>query len=193
MAVSFLSGSSVNLAVRVRRDLRTPKETQPTKGKLDAYREYLRSHHTAMDGGNCWGNGTVPGNMKRMDTLLLLMPPAWLVRIAVAAVWIHEGLWCKILGREKHELRIVEAVPRYGERFGRPFLTALGWIEFLLGLWVLSGWAPGLCALGQTVLLVALNANGLIWSRQLIQNPVGMVLKNFAFLVLCWVNAGLAG
>jgi uncharacterized membrane protein YphA (DoxX/SURF4 family) len=128
-----------------------------------------------------------------MDALLLVMPPVWLVRLAVAGVWIYEGLWCKILGREKNELRIVQAVPRLGERYGRAFLLALGWVELALGAWVLSGWAPGLCALVQTVLLVALNGNGLLFSRHLIHDPAGMVFKNFAFLVLGWVNAGLAG
>ena len=128
-----------------------------------------------------------------MDTLLLVMPPAWLIRVAVAGVWIYEGLWCKILGRGKDELRIVEAVPRYGERFGGAFLGALGWVELLFGLWVLGGWAPGASALAQTVLLVAINASGLLWSRHLIHDPAGMVFKNFAFLVLSWVNAGLAG
>jgi hypothetical protein len=41
------------------------------------------------------------------------------------------------------------------------------------------------------VLLVALNANGIAWSRHLIHDPAGMVVKNFAFLVLAWVAAGL--
>lgn len=126
-----------------------------------------------------------------MDALLL-MPPAWLVRVAVAAVWIYEGLWCKILGRAPNELRIVQAVPNYGARFGKPFLLTLGWVELALGLWVLSGIAPGLCALAQTVLLVGLNASGLLFSRHLIHEPGAMVLKNAAFLVLAWVNAGLA-
>ena len=127
-----------------------------------------------------------------MDSLLLLMPPAWLVRIAVAGVCIYEGLWCKILGQSENELRVVLAVPRYGAKFGRLFLMALGWVELVLGLWVLSSWAPGVCALAQTVLLVALNASGLLWSRHLIHDPGGMVFKNSAFLVLGWVNAGLA-
>lgn len=127
-----------------------------------------------------------------MDTLLLVMPPAWLVRVAVAGVWVYEGLWCKILGHATNEFRIVEAVPRYGAKFGRAFLVMLGWFELSLGIWVLFGWAPGVCALTQTVLLVALNANGLLWSRHLIHDPGGMVFKNFAFLVLGWVNAGLA-
>lgn len=127
-----------------------------------------------------------------MDSLLLVMPHEWLVRLAVAAVWIYEGLWCKILGQQPNELRIVEAVPRYGARYGRAFLLTLGWVELLLGLWVLSGWAAGMCALAQTVLLIALNGNGLLWSRHLIHDPAGMVFKNFAFIVLAWVNAGLA-
>ena len=127
-----------------------------------------------------------------METFLLLMPPPWLVRVAVAGVWIYEGLWCKVLGREKNELRIVQAVPHFGAKYGRAFLSALGWVEILIGAWVLSGWAPGVCALAQTILLLTLNANGLVWSRRHIHDPGGMVFKNFAFLVLCWVNAGMA-
>jgi len=98
----------------------------------------------------------------QLDTLLTVMPPPWLVQAAVAGVWVYEGLWCKILGRSENELRVVKAVPRYGEKFGPAFL------------------------------LVALNGNGLLWSRRHIHDPAGMVFKNFAFLVLAWVNAGLA-
>ncbi len=114
---------------------------------------------------------------------------SWIARIALAAVWIYEGLWCKLLGGQPNELVIVQAVPRYGPRFGRPFLLTLGWVEFALGLWILSGIAPVTCALAQTVLLVALNANGLLWSRRHIHDPAGMVVKNTAFLVLAWQTA----
>jgi len=124
--------------------------------------------------------------------MLTIMPALWLVRVAIAGVWIYEGLWCKILRRSPNELRVVQAVPRYGERFGALFLGTLGWVELTLGLWVLSGIAPGLCALAQTVLLVSLNSAGLTFSRGAIHDPAGMVFKNFAFLVLGWVNAGLS-
>ena len=30
--------------------------------------------------------------------MIALLPPIWLVRLAVAAVWLYEGLWCKLLG-----------------------------------------------------------------------------------------------
>jgi hypothetical protein len=67
----------------------------------------------------------------------------------------------------------------------------LGVVEVTLGLWVLSGAAPLLCVIAQTVLLVSLNVNGLIWARDVIHDPRGMIVKNFAFLVLAWVAASL--
>jgi len=120
-----------------------------------------------------------------------LMPPYWLIRIAVAGVWLYEGLWCKLLRGEPREFEVVKAVPKYGERFGAPFLLSLGAVEVTIGVWVLSGWLPFLCAVTQTVLLVSLNANGLMWSRHLIHDPRGMIVKNFAFLILAWVAAAV--
>jgi uncharacterized membrane protein YphA (DoxX/SURF4 family) len=123
----------------------------------------------------------------------LLLPPFWLIRVAVAAVWLYEGLWCKLLRGQPHEFEVVAAVPRFGPRFGAPFLRMLGVVEVLVALWTLSALAPILCAAFQTVLLVALNASGLLFARQIIPDPGGMVVKNFAFLVLVWVCAGVPG
>ena len=120
-------------------------------------------------------------------------PPFWLIRVAVAAVWFYEGLWCKLLGGQPHELEVVTAVPYFGPRIGALFLKMLGVVEVALGVWVLTAFAPQACAVAQTLLLVTLNANGLIWSRHIIHDPGGMVVKNFAFLVLAWVAAGLPG
>ena len=121
------------------------------------------------------------------------MPPAWLIRAAVAAVWLYEGLWCKLLGGDPNQRKVVEAVPHWGPRIGVPFLMALGVVELSLGVWALSGIAPFASALAQTILLVSLNANGLLWSRHLIHDPAGMVVKNAAFLVLAWVASSLPG
>lgn len=121
-----------------------------------------------------------------------LLVPVWLVRAAVAVVWLYEGLWCKLLGGDPNQLAVVQAVPRLGPAVGAMFLRALGVVEVAMAAWVLSGLAPVACAIAQTALLVALNANGIAWSRRLIHDPAGMVVKNFAFLVLAWVAAGLA-
>lgn len=120
-----------------------------------------------------------------------MIPPKLLIRGAVAGVWLYEGLWCKLLGQEPRQAEIVENVPFLSPGAARMFLKVLGLAEVGLGLWALSGIAPVLCALAQTILLVTLNANGILWSRGLIHDPAGMVVKNFAFLVLAWVSAGL--
>jgi hypothetical protein len=130
---------------------------------------------------------------RAMKDVLLGQPPLLLLRVAVSAVWLYEGLWCKLLGRERHQVQVVESVPIFGPRFGRLFLLGLGLVETALAIWVLSGWLPGLCALTQTALLVALNANGLLWARHVIHDPAGMVVKNVSFLLLGWTAAALAG
>ena len=56
-------------------------------------------------------------------------------------------------------------------------------------MWALSDFSPLVCALVQTALLISLNACGLLWARRIIHDPAGMVVKNFAFLVLVWVSA----
>ena len=121
-----------------------------------------------------------------------MMPSLWLIRAAIAAVWLYEGLWCKLLGGEPRQLQVVEAVPRFGPRIGGLFLKALGAVETAVALWALSGIAPFWCALAQTVLLVALNTSGVVFARHIIHDPPGMLVKNFAFLVLAWVSAGLS-
>jgi len=125
--------------------------------------------------------------------IAIAFPPLAVIRASVAAVWLYEGLWCKILGRVRSQVDVVTAVPRLGPRFGLPFLKALGLVEAALAVWVVTGAAPGLCAVVQTALLVVLNVNGLVWARGIIHEPAGMVVKNAAFLVLVWVCGAIPG
>lgn len=118
-----------------------------------------------------------------------LLPPLWLIHGAVAAVWIYEGLWCKLLNGEPRQIEVVRAVPRFGASIGVLFLKTLGVIELALAAWILSGISPVPCAAAQTGLLIALNTCGLIWSRHIIHDPAGMIVKNIAFLTLAWVSA----
>ena len=122
-----------------------------------------------------------------------LLPPLWLIHVAVAAVWFYEGLWCKLLNGQPRQQRVVEAMPLHGPRIGSKLLRLLGVVETAIGFWVLTGIDPILCAAVQTGLLVTLNVCGLMWARRLIEDPGGMVVKNFAFLVLTWVSASFPG
>jgi hypothetical protein len=127
-----------------------------------------------------------------MHDVSLDLPPLLVIRSAVAGVWLYEGLWCKVLGRERHQLLVVEAVPKLGSLLGRRFLLALGGAEIVLAAWVMSGVTPGLCTITQSALLVLLNANGLLWARHIIHDPAGMVVKNASFLLLAWVQAAMS-
>lgn len=119
------------------------------------------------------------------------MPPLWLLQAAVAAVWLYEGLWCKVLARSPHEFEVVAQVPFLAPSTSHALLRLLGVLEALLGAWVLIGWQPVAAALVQTGLLIGLNASGIYFSRDRIPDPAGMVVKNAAFLVLAWATAGL--
>ena len=118
-----------------------------------------------------------------------LLLPLWLIHVAVAAVWFYEGVWCKLLNGQPRQVRVVEAMPLYGPQLATTLLKLLGLVETAIGIWVLTGIALIICAVVQTLVLVTLNACGLLWARRLIDDPAGMVIKNFAFLVLVWVSA----
>jgi uncharacterized membrane protein YphA (DoxX/SURF4 family) len=120
------------------------------------------------------------------------MPPLLLLRAAVAAVWLYEGLWCKLLKGVPHQEDVVAAHPLFGPKLAKTFLELLAAVEIGLAVWVMAGWQPGAAALAQTILLIVMNANGLLFARHIIPDPGGMVVKNAGFLVLAWVTAAQA-
>jgi uncharacterized membrane protein len=120
------------------------------------------------------------------------MPPLWLLQVAVAAVWLYEGLWCKVLARSPHQFEVVEQVPFLAPSTSHALLRVLGVVETALAVWVLAAWQPIAAAAVQTALLVGLNSAGIYFSRQRIPDPAGMVVKNAAFLMLAWVTASVA-
>src|SRR4051812_28892122 len=103
-------------------------------------------------------------------------------RLAVALVWLYQGLWCKLLARCPGHLAIVQAVPGLGGRAGACVVLGLGAAETGLALWVLSGRWPFLAAAAQTALLVGMNGGGLLWGRGHIADPGAMITQNLAFL-----------
>ena len=118
------------------------------------------------------------------------MPDPKLICLFIALVWLYEGLWCKVLGGVPRHLAVISSVPFIGPAGSRAALIALGLVECGIAAWVLSGHRMRQAAIVETVLLVAMNAGGLIWAWRLIPDSPGMVLQNFAFLMLIWVATG---
>jgi uncharacterized membrane protein YphA (DoxX/SURF4 family) len=118
-----------------------------------------------------------------------ITPDSVLARASIALVWLYEGLWCKLMGGATRQAALIATVPFLSAAAARAALIALGLAECAIAAWVLSGRHMRLAALVQTVLLVFMNAGGLIWAWRLIPDPGGMIVQNFAFLVLIWIVA----
>jgi hypothetical protein len=117
--------------------------------------------------------------------------PSPIIRIPVASVWLYQGLWCKVLGRVPHQEAVIGAVPFFSPATAHALLIALGLLESLFAVWVLTGIRPRLAATAQTILLVAMNTGGVMWASSVIQDPIGMLFQNLAFLTLVWIVAGV--
>src|SRR5580704_8969860 len=96
------------------------------------------------------------------------VPEQKLIRLSIALVWLYQGLWCKVLGRSAGHVAVISAVPFIGATGSRVALILLGLVECSIAVWVLSGKRTQQAAIVQTVLLVAMNAGGLIWAWHLI-------------------------
>lgn len=77
------------------------------------------------------------------------------LRLAVAATWLYQGLYLKLLLRDSHSLKMVAAT--FGNAHSSITLTLLGVGETLLGLSVLIGLWTRPLAIFQIILLLAMN------------------------------------
>jgi uncharacterized membrane protein YphA (DoxX/SURF4 family) len=109
------------------------------------------------------------------------------LRIATALVWFVFGLGFKILGLVPRHRMIVAAIA--GESLADPLTYVVGAAEVAIGIWILSGAWPRLCATVQTIAIAAMNAVELTLARELLLAPIPMVCANAAFLAVGWYCA----
>lgn len=110
-------------------------------------------------------------------------------RMAIAAVWLYQGGWCKLVRPSERHLAIVAGLPLVGPRRARAVLSVIGASEVGLALWVLSGRAPRLAAAAQTAALGAMNGGGLVFSSKEIPDAGAMLTQNLALITLIWSSA----
>ena len=119
------------------------------------------------------------------------LPPDWLIRGAVAAVWLYEGILVQVAEKAAARIRsrCDRSLFRIAHRHG---------ISAVLG----RGGGRDRRLVVERIRSHRLRnssdraadrpeRNGLLWARRILHDPAGMIVKNFAFLVLVWVSAGL--
>ena len=112
-----------------------------------------------------------------------------MARFAVAAVWVYEGVWAKVLDREPMQRRILAGLPGVGERRARPATVALGILETAAAAWVLAGRAPRATALAQTAVVAAMGEAARRWAREEVTDHRALLLQHAAFVTLVWLAA----
>jgi len=104
--------------------------------------------------------------------------------ILLAAVWLMNGIYAKVLGRVPRHQAIVARF--FGENHSRLLTRLIGIGEIGMALWILSGWERPWCFAAQAVILVSMNTLELMRARDLLLSPIGMPIANFGLLVLAW-------
>jgi hypothetical protein len=104
--------------------------------------------------------------------------------LLIGAVWIFHGVYIKIFnGIPRHRLIVGKIL---GTAVAGKATLAIGMLELLVGLWVLSGWEPTACASVQTLAICGMNMLEIALARELLVSALGMVALNLAFLALVW-------
>lgn len=109
------------------------------------------------------------------------------LRIGTACVWILFGLVFKVLHVVPRHEKIVAAV--IGPDWAGPVTVGIGAAEGCMGLWILSGRRPLLCASTQTVAIVGMNVLELGFASEHLLAPIAMPCANAVFLGLGWFLA----
>lgn len=107
----------------------------------------------------------------------------WL-RVAVALVWLYQGLWHKIIAVDARHLEIVASAHSFLPP--RLALGMIGGLETLFAISVLASWRQRLFAWLQIGMLVAMNAAGILFAGDKIPDIGGMLTMNLVFALAIW-------
>jgi hypothetical protein len=110
-----------------------------------------------------------------------------LLRFCIGAVWMANGLWCKVLDGVPRHREIAQRI--LGDEAGRFFIGLIGVAECALGLWVWLGWRRRWSGWLQIAAVAAMNAlefwrapDLLLWGRW------NQLFALFFIIVVWWVH-----
>ena len=106
-------------------------------------------------------------------------------QVAIGSVWVFHGVYSKLLnGIPRHRLIVGKIL---GAKRAQNATRIVGILEFLLGVWVFTGW--------QTVWMrsnserrrsFTMNSIEILLARELLISAIGMLILNIGFLSLVW-------
>lgn len=102
----------------------------------------------------------------------------------IAAVWVANGLFCKVLNLVPRHEQIVARI--LGNEYSRPLTILIGISEILMAIWIMSGIKPRWNAITQMIIIGTMN------TLEFILAPDLLLWKKFnavfAFLFICFIG-----
>nr|HNH61125.1 DoxX-like family protein [Cyclobacteriaceae bacterium] len=77
------------------------------------------------------------------------------LKMLISLVWLINGLFCKVLNFvPRHQLIVTRIL---GDDFSNLITLAIGFLEILMFVWILSGIKSRLCAILQIIIVLTMN------------------------------------
>lgn len=116
------------------------------------------------------------------------MPLYRLVTFLIAAVWLANGLLCKVLLLVPRHAAIVARI--LGPAYAEPLTRLIGVSEIVMAAWVLSGWQRRWCAAAQIALVLSMNTLEAILAPDLLLWGRANALFAGLFCLLIYFHSG---
>ncbi|MDE5451194.1 hypothetical protein BAX94_12920 [Elizabethkingia meningoseptica] len=78
-----------------------------------------------------------------------------IISYSIAAVWLVNGLFCKVLNFVPRHREIVANI--IGHEYSKSFTIIIGFAEILMAVWILTGWKSRLNAITQSIVIATMN------------------------------------
>jgi uncharacterized membrane protein YphA (DoxX/SURF4 family) len=116
----------------------------------------------------------------------------FVIRLALALVWLYNGLWLKVIALDQHHLDIVRSV--VGSSGIEPvlLLRGIGGCETLLAVGIISGLFHRFVSYFQIAIIITMNIAGAIGGGGAIVHPFGLVISNLP-TIMCALVVALKG
>lgn len=115
--------------------------------------------------------------------------PSKIARGLLAGVWLHQGLWAKILRGDGSHEQIVRQMPGMTPASAHAVTVVIGAVETAMALWVVSGRRSRMCAAVQTALMAGFNTGALVFARDRVNAPRALLARNIGLVALAWLAA----
>ena len=116
----------------------------------------------------------------------LVMTRHRLLSFLIAAVWVVNGLFCKVLNLVPRHQQIVAGI--IGDKYSMPLTILIGLSEICMAIWILSGLWPRYNAVTQIIIIATMNVLEFVLVPELLLWGKANSIFALIFILLIYYN-----